>query len=95
MYSTPIEPSYYDNPAKNLDYLNSLSSLDRDIYIRGYLQACYQFLESLIDTKNRFLNACLDSEASATKDRLLAHVKLLDMLDEAVAERVNALRALD
>lgn len=93
MYSTPIEPSYYDDPLGNMKYLETLAPWETKIYTQGYIQAMHHVLEALIDTKTHLLEACLTSD-DAAKTRLLLHVKLLDMLDAKVRERVLLLNAM-
>lgn len=89
MYSTPTH-SYYDNPLSHTAYLLTLNEGDSKMYTIGYVQACHHFLESLIETKNRFLTKALEYEDTHPEHkRLLGHVDLLDMLDSAIAERVD------
>lgn len=91
MHATPIQ-TYYDNPAAQTDYIMTLNKEETALYMKGYIQACLQFSESLTETKQRFLVKCLDFKHEAEEHkRLMSHVILLDMLDEAVHNRVTML----
>lgn len=92
-HSTPLS-NYWDNPHKQMQYLLTLEEPEARIFTEGYIQACLHLLETITDTKNRFLAAAMDEDL-AKKDRALRFVALLDTFDLAVSERVATLRSLD
>lgn len=96
MASTPLYPlhiSYYDNPIDNLEFLKTLEDKEAELYTLGYVQACYQVMEALGDSKRRFLTAALATdEDDPLKSRLMSFVKLLDSLDLSLENRVDYLK---
>lgn len=94
MWATPLSvstlPSYYDDPESVIELVKSLSHEEAQIFTLGYLQACEQVKESYGETKTRLLNVVLNEDASfERRGRATSLLKMLDMLDNLVTERIN------
>ena len=91
MFSTPL--SYKDNPTQALKALSDLEKPEATYFAIGYVQGCEHIIETLVDTRSKYLTMAISTEDRQKIQKISSITKTLDILEETIKKRVSILEA--